>query len=323
MTPQVCDANSATSGGLSHFDHLNRPIGMSNDSTNSRQIKANAWSQHRQRVLDVAYRMTSSVSEAEDIAQETSIRLLEADLSTIEDVVGWLVTVASRLSIDRLRLHENSRRVYVGPWLPEPLVRAFDDDTADRVTLDDTVRMALLIVLDRMTPAERTAFVLHDVFALPFDEIAEIVGRSPQAVRQLATRARRRVSADPLAARQSTDHEGHLELADRFARACAGGDLEDLISLLAEDVIGDFDSGGLIPNAPLTELEGPESVARQLIAVMSSVGAGFETADINGSPGVVVRIGDRLAAVISFGIRDGVIDVVHGVGNPAKLAHVV
>ena len=156
-----------------------------------------AWIEHRQRVFDIAYRMTGSIAEAEDIAQETSMRLLAADLDSITDVLGWLVTVSSRLSVDRLRLHENSRRSYVGPWLPEPLVSAFDDEIANRVTLDETVGMALLVVLDEMTPAERTAFVLHDVFDVPFDEIGQIVGRSSAAARQLASRARR-VRASPL-----------------------------------------------------------------------------------------------------------------------------
>lgn len=265
--------------------------------------------------------MTGSIAEAEDIAQETSVRLLAADLDAIDDVLGWLVAVASRLSIDRLRLHENSRRTYVGPWLPEPLVSSFDDDIANRVTLDDTVQMALLVVLDQMSPAERTAFVLHDVFALPFDEIAEIVGRSPQAVRQLATRARRRVQEDRTTARFPTNREQHRELVARFADACSAGDLDGLISLLAVDVIGDFDSGGLVPGAPLTELDGAEPVARQLIGTMSGLGASFAVADVNGDPGVVVRFGDAVAAVIALGVRNGSIDLLYGIGNPAKLSH--
>lgn len=309
------------SADLSHLGDLNRLTFMSNESTRTEETKEVLWHQHRQRVLDVAYRMTGSVAEAEDITQDVFIKLLEADLAAIDDIVGWLVTVTSRLSIDRLRLHENSRRTYVGPWLPEPLVRSFDDDTADRVTLDDTVRMALLVVLDQMTPAERTAFVLHDVFALPFKEIADIVGRSPQAVRQLAARARRRVSEDPLAAPRIVDVNEHLELAERFAIACTDGDLEGLIKLLASDVIGDFDSGGFIPDAPLAELDGAVPVAKQLISMMSGVGATFATAEINGSPGVVVSFGDVIAAVISLGVRDSQVDVIFGVGNPAKLAH--
>jgi RNA polymerase sigma-70 factor (ECF subfamily) len=200
-------------------------------------------------------------------------------------------------------------------------VSAFDDDTANRVTLDDSVRMALMVVLDQMSPAERTAFVLHDVFDLPFVEIAGIVGRSPQAVRQLATRARRRISEHSTISRFPADREEHRELVARFAEACSAGDLEGLISLLAADVVGDFDSGGLIPDAPLTELDGAQPVARQLIATMTGVGASFEPTEVNGSPGVIVRFGDVIAAVIAVGVRDGTIDLLHGIGNPAKLAH--
>jgi RNA polymerase sigma-70 factor (ECF subfamily) len=163
--------------------------------------------------------------------------------------------------------------------------------------------------------------VLHDVFDLPFVEIAEIVGRSPQAVRQLATRARRRIREDPTTPPIPADSDQHRELVAKFAEACSAGDLQGLISLLAADVVGDFDSGGLIPDAPLTELDGAEPVARQLIATMAGVGASFEPTDVNGSPGVLVRFGDVVAAVISVGVRDGTIDLLHGIGNPAKLAH--
>lgn len=329
MVPwKVCEPKDVSVGAcvtraeLSQSWHLNRPVGMTKTSSErNRESAEAAWREHHQRVLDVAYRMTGSITEAEDIAQETSVRLLAADLEAIDDVIGWLVTVATRLSVDRLRLHENSRRTYVGPWLPEPLVSAFDDDIANRVTLDDTVRMALLVVLDQMSPAERTAFVLHDVFALPFDEIAEIVGRSPQAVRQLATRARRRVHEDRTTARFPTDREQHRELVARFAEACSVGDLDGLISLLAVDVLGDFDSGGLVPGAPLTELDGAEPVARQLIRSMSGLGALFVPTDVNGDPGVVVRFGDVVAAVIAIGVSNGAIDLLYGIGNPAKLTH--
>ena len=143
-------------------------------------------------MLNIGYRMLSSVTDAEDVAQEVFAKLAEVDIDQIDDVLGWLVTVTSRMCIDRLRLHENSRRAYVGPWLPEPVVEGSADIVGDQITLDDSVRMALLVVLDRLTPAERVAFVLHDVFSLPFTEVGEIVGRSPQAARQLATRARRR-----------------------------------------------------------------------------------------------------------------------------------
>jgi RNA polymerase sigma-70 factor (ECF subfamily) len=280
------------------------------------------WAEHRRRVLDLAYRMLGSVAEAEDVVQDAYARLLVADLDRIDDVRAWLVTVSSRLCVDRLRLHANRRRSYVGPWLPEPLVDGIGPlPVEDRITLDDSVRMALMVVLEQLTPAERTAFVLHDVFALPFAEIGGIVGRSPEACRQLASRARRRIEADPSASRFAVAGEEHAEVVRRFALACEQGDLEALIDVLAEDVVGDFDSGGAIPGAPVAEIEGAGPVARQLLASVAGAGPTVRPATVNGDPGVVVSVGGVVAAVIALGIRHGRIDHIHGVGNPAKLAH--
>ena len=260
--------------------------------------------------------------DAEDVAQDAYTRLLVADLETIDDVRGWLVAVASRLCIDRLRAHEHSRRAYVGPWLPEPVVTNFGDaDVADYVTLDESVRMALLVVLEQLSPGERTAFVLHDVFGLPFDQIGPIVGRSTQACRQLASRARHQIEADKAATRFEIDPGEHRLVVERFAQACKHGDLDELIAVLDPAVIGDFDSGGVIPGAPLTELAGATPVARQLVRSLSPLDASFEVADVNGAPGVVVALHGTVAAVIALGIHDGLIDVIHAIGNPAKLAH--
>jgi RNA polymerase sigma-70 factor (ECF subfamily) len=280
------------------------------------------WAEHRRRVLDVGYRMLGSLSDAEDVAQEAYARLVVADIEAIDDIRGWLVAVASRICIDRLRAHEHSRRSYVGPWLPEPLVADVAAvDVADRVTLDESVRMALMVVLEQLSPAERTAFVLHDVFDLPFDQIGPIVGRSPQACRQLASRARRHIEADKTTARFEIDPGDHRQITARFAQACERGDLDQLIAVLDPAVIGDFDSGGAIPGAPLTELDGAERVARQLIRSLSPLTARFEIADVNGTPGVVVLINNAVVTVIALGIRHGVIDLIHAIGNPTKLTH--
>ena len=280
------------------------------------------WAEHRQRILDVGYRLLGSLSEAEDVVQEAYIRLIQADLAEIDDIRGWLVTVTSRLCIDRLRRHELSRRAYVGPWLPDPVVSVTSADAvADRITLDDSVRMALLVVLEQLSPAERTAFVLHDVFGLPFEQIGEIVGRSPHACRQLASRARRHIEADEATGRYVVDRAEHEAVVQRFASACDHGDLDALVDVLAADVVGDFDSGGVIPGAPLTELDGAPKVARQLVRSLSGLGATFRVADVNGDPGVMVTRHDQVVAVIALGIHAGRIDHVHGVGNPAKLAH--
>lgn len=284
-------------------------------------VVASAWLEHRQRVLNIGYRMLSSVTDAEDVAQDAFARLAEADIDEIDDVLGWLVTVTSRMCIDRLRLHENSRRSYVGPWLPEPVVDGSEDTVGDQITLDDSVRMALLVVLDQLTPAERVAFVLHDVFTLPFTEIGEIVGRSPQACRQLAARARRRIQSDSTTTRPPISREEHREIVQRFATACRDGDLKALVDVLAADATGDFDSGGMIPGAPLTELDGGEAIAAQLVGAVSGFGAEFIVREVNGDPGVLITMGEQVMAAISLGVRDGQIDLVHAIGNPTKLTH--
>jgi RNA polymerase sigma-70 factor (ECF subfamily) len=282
------------------------------------------WHRHRRRVLDVAYRMLGSVHDAEDIVQEAYSRLLAVDIESLDDVRGWLVTVTSRLCIDRLRSHERIKRAYVGPWLPEPIVGVASDDVdpADRVTLDDTVRMALMVVLEQLSPAERAAFVLHDVFGIDFHSVGELVGRSPQACRQLASRARRRIESDDAVARFHVDRSEHDRVVARFVDACERGDLESLLAVLDPGVIGDFDSGGVIPGAPLLALDGAPAVARQLMATVVNRSAAFSPADVNGEPGVIVSIGGQVVAVLSLGVRDGRIDVIHAIGNPAKLTHV-
>ena len=280
------------------------------------------WQQHHCRAFDVAYRLLGSVDDADDAVQEAYLRLSSAELEQIDDVRGWLVTVTSRLCLDRLRAHERLRRAYVGPWLPEPIVEqpAGGADPADRATLDESVRMALLVVLEELSPAERTSFVLHDVFGLPFDEIGQIVGRRAGACRQLASRARRRIGASP--ARFNVDSREHDAVVRRFAAACQRGDLEGLVRVLDTDVVGDFDSGGQVAGAPLGALDGADRVARQLLGVLARRGARFEVASVNGQTGIVVRIADAVAAVISLVVVDGHVVVVHGVGNPDKLNHI-
>lgn len=281
-----------------------------------------AWHLHRRRVLDLGYRMLGSVHDAEDVVQETFSRLASADVASLDDIEGWLVTVTSRLCIDRLRSHDRVKRAYVGPWLPEPIITTpTDADLADRITLDDTVRMALMVVLEQLTPAERTAFVLHDVFDLEFATIAELVGRSPQACRQLASRARRRIDADEAAARFTVDRSEHDLIVTRFVEACRRGDLDGLTAVLDPGVIGDFDSGGMVPHAPLIALDGATAVARQLMHTVIGVDATFELADVNGETGVIVSIDERTVAVMPLGVHDGCIDVIHAVGNSAKLTH--
>src|SRR5712671_1707663 len=203
-----------------------------------------AWSNHHGFLLDVAYRLLGSYSEAEDTVQEAFTRLLRTDLDPIEDVRAWLVVVVSRLCLDQLRSARVRREAYVGPWFPEPLIRSDEmSDPADIVTMDESVRMALLVVLERMSPAERVVFVLHDVFDFPFEKIAPMVGRTVAACRQLASRARKRVEEEAGAGRFSIDPVEQRRVVDAFIAACAGGDIKKLLPMLDPSVVGWADIG--------------------------------------------------------------------------------
>lgn len=286
---------------------------------------ADLWTAHRHVVRDVAYRVLGSVAEAEDVTQETYLRLLargdEPDAAPLDEPRAWLVTVASRLAIDRLRAHEHSRRAYVGPWLPEPIVTDERTLPEDRITLDDSVRMALLVVLEQLTPAERTAFLLHDVFDLGFDRIADVLGVSPASARQSASRARKRIAAQG-EARFAVDPVAARRLSERFAAAASDGDLDGLVAVLATDATGHFDSGGVFPGAPTEVVVGAETVARQFLAGVGGRGLDFEVAEVNAEPGIVVRRRGRVVSVLALEFADDRISAIHGIGNPKKLGHV-
>jgi RNA polymerase sigma-70 factor (ECF subfamily) len=264
--------------------------------------------------------MLGTLADAEDATQETFLRLSRHGTDGIDDVVGWLVTTAGRVCLDRLRT-DRTRGRYVGPWLPEPLVEAIvtTPDPADRVTLDDTVHLGLLTVLERLTPGERIAFVLHDVFGLTFEQIAETVGREPAACRKLASRARAKVRAD---AEPRFDVEPSLARAvvERFAHACAGGDLDALLAVLDPDVVGEFDSGGRVPGAPLGPQVGGHLVASTLLLAFAGSSATFRVVEVNAEPGVVVELHGRCTAVISLETDGRVVHAIRAIGNPEKLA---
>ena len=189
------------------------------------------------------------------------------------------------------------------------------------MTLDDSVRMALLVVLEQLSPAERTAFLLHDVFDLGFDRIADVLGVSPAAARQSASRARKRIAAEG-DARFPVDPATARRLTERFAVAASDGDIDGLVELLAADATGHFDSGGFFPDAPEGTLHGAEPVARQLLAGLGGLGLAFEVAEVNAAPGVIVRRHGRVVTVIALGFVGDRIAAIHGIGNPDKLAHV-
>ncbi len=272
-----------------------------------------AWKADRGYLLAVAAGMLGRPAEAEDIVQEAFTRLAGADLDEIGDVRGWLVVVARRLCLDRLGSAE-ARRTTVTQELPDTGQRSADP--ADRLTLDDEVRRALAVVVDRLSPAERTSFILHDIFAFPFGAVAEITGRTPAACRQLARRARLSIRSGALRAGApppAAGREAAAGLADRFISVCAGGDLDGLIGLLDPRVAGLATVLGL---PPLPTARGAASVAqRALFFFGPSAGVTLEPLAVEGRPGVVARRGGQVLAVVRLDERDGRICHLHAIAR--------
>jgi RNA polymerase sigma-70 factor (ECF subfamily) len=284
------------------------------------ELLARAFEASRARLLRVAYTTTGSLVDAEDCVQEAWLRLRGLDdPGAVRDLTAWLTTTVSRLALDALSSARARRERYVGTWLPEPLVEARTHDPADRVTLDESVSMALLVILEQLTPAERTAFVLHDVFSVPFSEVAEVVGRSPAAVRQLASRARRQVHVDGGRPRTPTTAPEQRELVDAFTAACKGGDLQGLVELLDPDVVLRSDGGGNVPTLPRT-VRGATQVASALLHYGQDRQWDTRPAEVNGAPGLVVRDDAGVLTVIAFTVDAGRITAIDGVRNPDKLA---
>lgn len=282
-----------------------------------------AWTQHRNYLLNIGYRLVGSFSEAEDLVQEAYTRLLRTDSEAIDDVRGWLVVVVTRLCLDHLRSARVRRESTVGPWLPEPLVAPGDTgaDPADIVTLDESVRMALLIVLERLTPAERAVFVLHDVFQFSFEEVAPIVERTPAACRQLASRARRRIDADT-DRRTDVDPAELRRVAERFIAACAGGNVHALLEVLDPDVVGWADLDGL-RTAFLQPIRGARNVADGTMALFGAKSAArLVLAEINGETGIVVALRGRPFAVLVLAVREERIAAIYAIVDQAKLRHI-
>ncbi|WP_436497009.1 RNA polymerase sigma factor SigJ [Actinokineospora sp. HUAS TT18] len=275
----------------------------------------------RRQLINLAYRLLGSLSEAEDVVQETYTRwyaLSRPQQEAIESPGAWLTTVASRVCLDQLRSARVRRERYVGEWIPEPLpdhTEWVTADPADRVTLDESVNMAFLVVLDAMTPAERVAFILHDVFKYSFAEVAEIVARTPAACRKLASSARRRVQAQVTAtpAAQSAD------VVRDFKLAWEAKDIGALIGLLDPDAVVIGDGGGLV-EAALQPIEGAERIARYVLHLAERVpDLVVLLRTVNGQPGLVAQQGGVTAVVMAFDVVGDRIKHIWGVRNPEKL----
>ncbi|MEV4222963.1 RNA polymerase sigma factor SigJ [Nonomuraea sp. NPDC049725] len=279
-----------------------------------------AFEEHRDHLWAVAYRILGTVADADDAVQETWLRWRQADRQAVSDARAYLTTAVSRVCYDLLTSARARRESYVGEWLPEPVVAELGPE--DRVTLDDSVSLALLAVLERLSPAERTAFVLHDAFEVPFEEIGEILGRSPGAVRQLASRARARVQE--YAPRGTADRAAHLKVVEAFAAAATSGDLPGLVAVLDPGVVWRADGGGVV-TAAAVPVVGSDRVARMVLGMVERWFDGMtaEFLDVNGAPGVVIRDGDGVPdSVMAFVVSGGRVVQVDVVRNPAKLRNV-
>jgi len=277
---------------------------------------AERFEANRSHLRAVAYRMLGSLSEADDAVQEAWLRLSRADTSDVENLGGWLTTVVARVCLDMLRSRTSRREEPLDTGAPEPVAsRKGGMDPEREALLADSVGLALLVVLDRLAPAERLAFVLHDMFAVPFDEIATIVGRSPDAARQLASRARRRVQGGATAA--DADLTRQREVVDAFLAALRGGDFEGLLAVLDPDVVVRADAGA-VASGGSREVHGARTWAQGAIAF--SRGARFaQPALVNGAVGVVLAPRGRLFRALSFTIERGKIVQVDVIADPERL----
>jgi len=287
---------------------------------------------HRPHLRGVAYRMLGSLAEAEDTVQDAWLRVTRAETRDIDNLGGWLTTIVARLALDRLRARAARPEEPMTADLPDPIVTAVDADPEGQAVLADSVGLALLIVLDTLTPAERLAFVLHDTFGVPFDRIAPIVDRTPTATRKLASRARQRVRGAARGRGVGTTSEAsrarQWAVVDAFVAAARDGDFEGLLLVLDPDVVIRADGGvaagpGQAPVAGagggLQEVRGAAAVAGQALR-FRQLAPGARRAIVNGSPGAVVFVGDRPFAVMAFEIRGDVIVEMDFVTRPERLA---
>ncbi|MBB5958613.1 RNA polymerase sigma-70 factor (ECF subfamily) [Saccharothrix tamanrassetensis] len=277
-----------------------------------------AFVAHRNLLFTVAYEMLGSAADAEDVLQETWLRWAGVDLDAVRDQRAYLVRITTRQALTRLRTLGRRKESYVGSWLPEPLLTA--PDVAEDVELADSLSMAMLLVLETLTPTERAVFVLREVFALEYEEIAEAVDKTPVAVRQIAHRARAHVAARrPRGVASPAETRDAL---DAFQRAVETGDLQSLLDILAPDVVLMGDGGG-VKQAVLRPIVGADKVARVLTAGLGRMAdlASLRPVQVNGHPALILRLNGEIDSVVAVRIDDGLITGLYAVRNPEKLSH--
>jgi RNA polymerase sigma factor (sigma-70 family) len=287
----------------------------------SGEWQARQFEQHRGHMRAVAQRMLGSQSEADDAVQEAWLRLNRADTSEVENMRAWLTTVVGRICLDMLRARQARREELVESWMPEPAVTAFDQegDPEHEALIADSVGLALLVVLDTLSPAERLAFVLHDMFGVPFEEIAPIVERSVPATRQLASRARRRVRGAPEPRPPSLERQRRV--VEAFLEASRNGDFDALVTILDPDVVFRGDGGARRPRVP-AEVRGAPDVARLVLARGTPTAHLGRPAIVNGRPGAVVAFRDQVLALVAFTIVGDRVAEMDLLVDPDKLRNV-
>jgi RNA polymerase sigma-70 factor (ECF subfamily) len=281
---------------------------------------AAVFAEQRPRLFGVAYRMLGSVADAEDVVQETFLRWQEVVSAGtgVESPGAYLTTMVSRRCVDELRSARRRREEYVGEWLPEPLLADDAADPAASTELADSLSTAFLVVLEALTPPERAAFLLHDVFGYSYPELAQMLGRAEAACRQLVARARKRVAERR--PRFPVQPEEHARLLHEFAQATQAGNLDGLVGLLAPDAVLTADGGGIV-TAARTPITGADRVARWVLGVLEKTPGPFhiEMQTVNGQPGLLLYHGTRLLGVTSFDVRAGRIQAIYVQVNPQKL----
>jgi RNA polymerase sigma-70 factor (ECF subfamily) len=278
-----------------------------------------AFLAHRNLLFTVAYEILGSAADAEDVLQETWLRWAGVDLDIVHDQRAYLVRITTRQALNRLRTLGRRKESYIGPWLPEPLLTT--PDVAQDVELAESVSMAMLLVLETLTPTERAVFVLREVFDVPYGEIAEAVGKSPAAVRQIAHRARAHVAARR--PRGPVSPAKTQEALEAFQRAAETGDLQHLLDILAPDVVFLGDGGGVV-QAVRAPIVGADKVARLLSVAMDRIAtaaAALQPTHVNGYPALILRLNGEIDTVLALRIDDGLITGLYAVRNPAKLSH--
>jgi RNA polymerase sigma factor (sigma-70 family) len=305
---------------------MNRESGTGDDPLDP---SLGAIMSERCQLINLTYRLLGSLADAEDVVQETYTRwyaMSRKEQQAIESPGGWLTTVASRICLDVLGSARARRERYVGDWVPEPVPASTEwisgrdssgaADPADRITLDESINMAFLVMLESMTPAERVAFILHDVFRYPFADVAEIVGRTPAACRQLASSARRRISASQPA---PTPTPQQADIVKDFKQAWEVKDIDALIGVLDPEATAIADSGGLA-KAHLLPIEGAETIARAYVDIAGlAPNLTILERTVNGQPGLVAQLDGVTVTVYAFDVADGRIKRIWAVRNPEKL----